>query len=163
MSKGVNSYEELARKFNVTRSTIYRRVNNLEKKKVITSKTRVTLDYKKLDIAVLQFGLNVSNTKMEKVIELLKEQEFVKMIWRTYGTYDLAMILFCNKGEEGKKIYEMKDILEKLNINSFGISVGTDWVKMDISPFSSDNPKGALTDVSSIKRESELEILTLEQ
>lgn len=96
---------------------------------------RVVVNFEKLDLVVVQFGLNVSNANMEKVINLLADHKCVKMIWRTFGAYNLAVIMFCEKGDEGKLIYEMKDILEKLSVNTFEVAVGFAWEKMDMSPF----------------------------
>lgn len=135
MSKGVNSYEELARKCRVTRSTIYRRINIMEKNNIVMNQIRMAVNFEKLDLVVVLLGLNVTNENMEKVIGILMEHECVKMIWRTFGAYNLSVIIFCGKGDEGKRIYEMRDIFEKLHVNSFEVAVGFGWEKMDMTPF----------------------------
>jgi len=45
------------------------------------------------------------------------------------------MILFCSKGDEGKTIFKMREILEKLNAVSFQTCVGFSWEKLDLTPF----------------------------
>jgi len=135
MSKGINSYEELAKKCHVTRSTVYRRISNMEKSNIVTHQLRVAVNFEKLDLVVVQFGLKVSNANMERVIDSLMDYKCVKMIWRTFGAYNLAVIMFCGKGDEGKRIYEMRDIFEKLQVDSFEVAVGFAWEKMDMTPF----------------------------
>jgi len=135
MSQGINSYEELARKCNATRSTIYRRLASLEKNKIITRKIRVGVDFEKLNLIAVQIGINVPHAHEEKTIETLKKYSETKIIWRTYGACNLVVVLFCNKGEEGKTIFKIREILENLNILSFQMCVGFSWEKLDLTPF----------------------------
>jgi DNA-binding Lrp family transcriptional regulator len=135
MSKGVSSYEELARDCNVTRSTIYRRIANLEKEKIITRQTHVGVDFEKLNIVAVDLRISVSRLDEERTVETLKKYEEIKIVWRTYGACNLAVILFCNKGDEGKTISKMREILENLNVISFEFCVGYSWEKLDLTPF----------------------------
>ena len=135
MGRGINSYEGLAKKCNVTRSTIYRRVTKLEEMKVITRQTRVILDFEKLDRIALAVGINVAQKDEQKVIDALKECDDVKMMWRTYGSHNLILITFCNKGDEGNKINKLRAILEEFTVKSLDICVGFGWEKMDMTPF----------------------------
>lgn len=135
MGKGINSYEALAQKCNVTRSTIYRRVNRLEEIKVITRQTRVILDFEKLGRIAVAVGINVAQKDEQKVIDALKKREEVKMMWRTYGAHNLILILICSKGDEGNKINKLRALLEEFTVKSVDICVGFGWEKMDITPF----------------------------
>ena len=135
MSQGINSYEELARKCNVTRSTIYRRLANLEKTRIVTRRLHVGLDFQKLNLIAVQIGINVAHAQEDKTIEALKKYSEIKIIWRTYGTCNLVAVLFCSKGDEGKTIFKMREILENLNIVSFQMCVGFSWEKLDLTPF----------------------------
>jgi len=135
MGSGINSYEGLAKKCNVTRSTIYRRVTKLEEMKVITRQTRVILDFEKLNCIALAVGINVAQKDEQKVIDALKKCDDIKMIWRTYGSHNLILLTFCGKGDEGNKINKLRALLEEFNVKSIDICVGFGWEKMDMTPF----------------------------
>ena len=135
MAKGVGSYAELARNCRVTRSTVYRRVTDLEKMGVITRQIRVGLDYEKLGRVAVHFGINVECKDEEKTIDELKKLEDVKMLWRTYGAHNLVAIVFCDKGNEGNTIDRMREVFERLNVKSFEVCVGFNWEKINMTPF----------------------------
>ena len=135
MSKGIGSYEELARSCNVTRSTIYRRISNLEKARIITRQLHVGIDYERLNLIAVQIGINVAHTDEERIIDALKKYSEIKMMWRTYGPCNLVVVLFCDKGDTGKTIFKMSEMLEKLNAVSFQMCVGFSWEKLDLAPF----------------------------
>ena len=135
MGRGINSYEALAQKCNVTRSTIYRRVAKLEETKVITRKTRVVPDFEKLNRIALAVGISVAQKDEQKIIDALKKSDDIKMMWRTYGAHNLILITFCNKGDEGNKIDKLRALLEEYPVKSIDICVGFGWEKMDLTPF----------------------------
>jgi DNA-binding Lrp family transcriptional regulator len=135
MGKGINSYDSLAQKCNVTRSTIYRRVTKLEETKVISRQTRVVPDFEKLNRIALAMGISVAQKDEQKIIDALKKSEDIKMMWRTYGAHNLILITFCNKGDEGNKINKLRAILEEYPVKSIDICVGFGWEKMDLTPF----------------------------
>lgn len=135
MAKGIGSYEALAQRCGVTRSTVYRRVVNLEKEKVITRQIRIALDFEKLRRVVINFGINVEPKNEERAVATLIKLANVKMLWRTYGAHNLVLIVFCDKGEEGKVIDELRHIFEELNVTSFESCVGFSWEKNDMTPF----------------------------
>jgi len=135
MAKGIGSYEALAQRCGVTRSTVYRRVVNLEKEKVITRQIRIALDFEKLRRVVINFGINVEPKNEERAVATLIKLAKVKMLWRTYGAHNLVLIVFCDKGEEGKVIDELRHIFEELNVTSFESCVGFSWEKNDMTPF----------------------------
>ncbi|MBN1244475.1 Lrp/AsnC family transcriptional regulator [Candidatus Bathyarchaeota archaeon] len=135
MGRGINSYDALAQKCNVTRSTIYRRVNRLEETKIITRQTRVVPNFEKLNRIALAVGINVSQKNEQEVIDALKKCEDIKMMWRTYGAHNLILITFCGKVDEGNKINKLRAILEGFTVKSFDVCVGFGWEKMDMTPF----------------------------
>jgi DNA-binding Lrp family transcriptional regulator len=135
MGKGINSYEALAQKCNVTRSTIYRRINRLEEMQVITRQTRVVLDFEKLDRIAVAVGINVAQKDEQNVIDALKACAEVKMMWRTYGAHNLILVIICSKGDEGNKINKLRALLEEFTVKSVDMCVGFDWEKMDMTPF----------------------------
>jgi len=135
MSKGINSYEDLAHECNVTRSTIYRRVASLEKRGLIRRITRSVVDYEKLGIVTLCFAFKISQSNQKRAFAALKSSKKVKLLWRTFGDYNAIFVAFCNKGEEGESIGELKTILEKCGATDINTSVGFIWEKIDFSPF----------------------------
>ena len=135
MGKGINSYEALAQKCNVTRSTIYRRINRLEEMQVITRQTRVVLDFEKLDRIAVAVGINVAQKDEQNVIDALKACAEVKMMWRTYGAHNLILVIICGKGDEGNKINKLRALLEEFTVKSVDMCVGFGWEKMDMTPF----------------------------
>jgi len=135
MSKGVSSYEDLARKCSVTRSTIYRRVSHLENSRVITHLLRVALDFEKLNRVALSIAIDIAHADEEKAIEMLKKCEDTKFIWRTYGAHNIVLITFCERGEEGIVINRIREILEPLSVRLIETCIGFTWEKIDTSPF----------------------------
>jgi len=135
MANGINSYEELAKKFGVTRSTVYRRVMNLEKTKVVQRRIRFILDFEKLGLIVVAFGINITAKHEEEAVDALKKLSRVKMIWRTYGAHNIRAVAFCNKGEEGELINRVRHVLDDLGVINFEICVGYSWDKNDVTPF----------------------------
>ena len=135
MGRGINSYEALAQKCNVTRSTIYRRVAKLEETKVITRQTRVVPDFEKLNRIALAVGISVAQKDEQEIIDALKKSDDIKMMWRTYGAHNLILITFCSKGDEGNKIDKLRALLEEYPVKSIDICVGFGWEKMDLTPF----------------------------
>ena len=136
MSKGINSYDELAHNLNINRSTVYRRVRALERNNMITFQTRVCLNFAKLNLVAILVGANISNINAKKVVTFLSAYPCVKMIWQSFGAYNLFAIIFCEKGDEGNKILEIRKMVEEFRVESFDISVGFRWEKMDLTPFS---------------------------
>jgi DNA-binding Lrp family transcriptional regulator len=135
MTKGIKSYEELAQNCGVTRSTVYRRITNLEKKKIITHQIRIALDFEKLGLMAINFGISIEPKHEEEVVDALKKLAFVKMVWRTYGAHDIEAIAFCDRGEEGETVCRMRQVLGKFNVTHFETCVGYSWDKNDTTPF----------------------------
>ncbi len=113
MSNGINSHEDLAHKCNVTRSTIYRRVASLEKRGFIRRITRSVVDYAKLGIVTICFAFKINQSNQKRAFAALQSHRRVKMLWRAFGDHNAIFVAFCNKGEEGQIIGELKTILEK--------------------------------------------------
>jgi len=104
ISIGANSYDELAKLCNVTRSTVYRRIRKLEKAKVILHKVKFAVDITKLNITPLAVGINVAQSDEDRAIALLKNCPKISFLWRTYGAHNIALIALCKRGEEGQLI-----------------------------------------------------------
>jgi len=134
---GVYSYEELAKLCNASRNTIYRRISKLEKMGVVTRKIMAFPDFEKLNLSAVIIGMNVSPKHLDKLVNFLKKQHQVKFLWKTYGTHDLVLSIICDKGDVGTCIYNLKNALEKLEIEPVKLdsSTSVSWEKIDLSPY----------------------------
>jgi len=136
-SRGVYSYSELAEKCGVGRNTIYRRVNRLEAEDVIDKKVRAIPNFTKLNLSAICVMMDIAQSEASKVIGFLKNQAQVKLLWRTFGAYNLTTVIICSKGEEGRCISNLREILEKMKVtvNKFEASISFTWEKIDFAPF----------------------------
>lgn len=137
LSQGVYSYSELAEKCGAGRNTIYRRVNRLEGSGIIDRKFRAIFNFTKLNLSAICVMMDIAQSEVDRVINFLGRQSQVKFLWRTFGTYNITTVILCNKGEEGKCISTLREVLEKMRIdlNKFEASVSYIWEKIDLSPF----------------------------
>ncbi|MCW3999233.1 MAG: AsnC family transcriptional regulator [Candidatus Bathyarchaeota archaeon] len=135
LSIGTSSYEELARQCNVTRNTIYRRIAALEKNGIIKNILRCTVDLSKINLTAIMIGITIPQFNLEQAKNRLAANRNVKWLWKTYGTHNLTLVAFCDKGNEGETIQNIKGTLEELNAEQVCISVGFAWEKMSYSPF----------------------------
>ncbi len=111
----------------------------LEKNGIIQKITRTAINYEKLDITTIHVGLNVLQQNQQEVLELLRAQNNIKHLYKTYGTHNIIVIAHCNKGKEGQTINRIKAIAEKFNVTKLAISVCFSWEKMDHTPFITEN------------------------
>ena len=135
MSRGMYSYDELAEKLQVTRSTIYRRISRLEEMHIISRQIMGVPDYSQLGLSAIVIGLNIAHEDAAAAADLLVRQDNVKLVWTTYGKHDLIVILVCEKGCEGQAIFDFRKKLAKLRVAVFDISIGFNWNKIDLSPY----------------------------
>jgi DNA-binding Lrp family transcriptional regulator len=113
LSIGANSYDELAKLCNVTRSTVYRRIRKLEKEKIIVHKMKFAVDITKLDITPLAVGINIANRDEEQAIQVLKDLPEISYLWRTYGAHNIALLAMCKKGRRRTINPRHKEIASK--------------------------------------------------
>jgi DNA-binding Lrp family transcriptional regulator len=135
LSVGISSYEDLARECKVTRNTVYRRMNILEKNGVIQKITRCVPNYEKLGVVAVFVAAEIAAADQKKALASIKADAGIKLLWRAYGNHNIVSIAFCNKGEEGQTIHRIKSILEGLNATKIKASVGYVWEKIDLTPF----------------------------
>lgn len=135
--QGIYSYADLAKTCNVTRGTIYRRINRLEKMHVISRKIAAIPNFEMLNLSSICIGINIAQEHEDKAIDLLRNLSQVKFIWKTYGTHNIVAIVACNKGEEGEFILKLREMLAKMKIEHQppAVSIGFNWQKVDIAPF----------------------------
>jgi DNA-binding Lrp family transcriptional regulator len=136
-SKGVFSYSELAKKMKVGRNTIYRRIERLEKENFIDMKMRALPNFTKLGLSAICVLMDIAQSQVSRVVGFLQRQFQVKLLWRTFGAYNITVVIICVKGEEGNCITTLRESLEKMKVelNSFEVSISYTWEKMDFSPY----------------------------
>jgi len=135
MCSGTHSYDDLAKTVNVTRGTVYRRIEKLEKNGIIEKKIMAIPNYCNLNQSAICIGMEVAYDDQEKVIESLRQLQHIKLLWKCYGAHNIVAILVCEKGSEGETITNLRQLLSKLHTSDYHISVGFEWEKVDISPF----------------------------
>lgn len=135
LSIGTGSYEELARLCNVTRNTVYRRIAALENKGIIKNTIGCVINLDQLDISPVCIEARIAQSEQGNALNLLASHLNVRLLWRTYGDYDLHLVAFCQKGNEGQTIQGLRALLEKLNATHICASIGFVWKKMDLTPF----------------------------
>lgn len=132
---GIHSYDDLAKTLNVTRGTIYRRIEKLEKNNFIEKKIMAIPNYKVLNLSSIIIGMEVAYDDTEKVTEALKQLPQIKLLWKCYGVHNIIAVMNCEKGSEGETITNLRQLLSKLRIDSVHVSVGFEWDKVEISPY----------------------------
>ena len=134
---GIYSYGELAKLCNAGRNTVYRRIDKLEKMRIITKRISAFPNFEKLNLSAVIIGINVGTEDVEKTITFLKEQHQVKFLWKTYGTHDIIFTVVCDKADVGTCIYNLRNALHELEIkvDSFDTSASVTWEKIDVTPY----------------------------
>jgi len=132
---GIHSYDDLAKTLNVTRGTVYRRMEKLEKNNVIEKKIMAIPNFKALNLSAIILGMELAYDDTEEVTEALMKLSHTKLFWKCYGAHNLIAILNCEKGSEGETITNLRQLLSKLRISSVTVSVGFEWEKVEISPY----------------------------
>jgi len=134
--RGVYSYGELGELCGVARSTIYRRIDKLEKDGLIKRRIMALPNFEKLGLSAVIIGMDAHLTELDKIVHFLKSQNQIKLLWKTYGTHDIVFTILCNKNDVGKSIQELKKALAKLDImpQKIDVSVSLSWEKMHLTP-----------------------------
>ena len=132
---GIHSYDDLAKTLNVTRGTVYRRIEKLEKNNIIEKKIMAIPNFKVLNLSAICIGMQVAYEDTEKVTEALKQLPHIKLLWKCYGAHNIVAILACEKGCEGITITDLRELLSQFRTGGYHISIGFEWEKTDISPY----------------------------
>ncbi len=135
LSGGISSYEDLARKCDVTRNTVYRRIASLENRGVIRNTLRCNVNMDQLDIIPICISIQVHEKEVNRALKLLGANKSVRLLWRTYGGHNIILVAFAAKGEEGDIIQKIRSTLEDFDEAEADVSVGFVWEKTDFSPF----------------------------
>lgn len=137
ISKGIANYSNLAEKCGVGVATIFRHINRLEADGFIDKKVKAIPNFTKLNLSAIGVMMDIPQSEVEKVINFLKKQSQVKLLWKTFGAYNITTVIICKKGEEGMCISKMREVLEKMRVkpNKFEAAISYSWEKIDFSPF----------------------------
>jgi len=129
---GIYSYNDLANRCGVGRSTIYRRIERLEESGVITKMVMAIPDFTSLGLSAISIVMDINHKDKDRVIEFLKHSPKVKFLWRSYGGFNVTAVIICDKGEDN-----IRHHLEEMDINikRFESAVSFVWEKVDLSPY----------------------------
>jgi len=132
---GIYSYDDLAKTLNVTRSTIYRRIEKMEKGNVITKKIMAVPNFQNLGLFAILVAITAAYDDVSLCIEHLKALPNTKLLYRCYGAHQAYANLVCEKGDEGRIIESIQMALKDQKTISYNISVGFRLEKIDFAPF----------------------------
>lgn len=135
LGSGIHSYDDLAKTCKVTRGTIYRRIEKLERMQAITKRIMAIPNFQNLNLSAICIGMNVAFEDVERITETIKTIPDVKFLWRTYGQYQIIVIIVCETGCEGRTISKLHNDLSKFKIDDFHISIGYRFEKIEFSPY----------------------------
>ncbi len=86
------SYRQIAKKLNVSTSTVSKRIKKLQESKIINSFIPL-IDANALNLVMYAIGLKVKpGSSPKEVAELIKPLAYVSHIFITAGTYDLIVV-----------------------------------------------------------------------
>ncbi len=132
---GIYSYDDLAKKLGVTRSTIYRRIENLEKEKLITKKIMAVPNFENLNLTAILVAVTAAYDEVSQCIQHLKELPNTNLLYRCYGAHQAYAHLICQKGDEAQVIEKIQIALKDQKTVVYTISVGFRLEKIDFAPF----------------------------
>ena len=133
------SYSELADELGISRNTAYRRVKKLKeagaiKEDFITNTSVDVLEFEKMGMTTLTLALGFEIDSLEEATGFLEEREEVKMLFETYGEYDVIAILFGLEGNERKLVSNLRQGLEEEGIGLERLEVfPTSLKKLDLT------------------------------
>jgi DNA-binding Lrp family transcriptional regulator len=132
---GIHSYDDLAKMLKVTRNTVYRRTDKLEKMHVIRKRVMAIPEFRNLNLSATIVGFHVAYNDMDKVVEAIKTMSQLRLLWRAFGAHSVVAVLNCEKGNEGKTITELHKTLSEFRTTQYHISIGFQWEKVEIPPY----------------------------
>ena len=132
---GIYSYDDMAKTLNVTRSTIYRRIEGLEKENFITKKIMAIPNFERLNLFAILVAITGAYDDVSQCIQHLKELPNTNLLYRCYGAHQAYAHLICQKGDEGPVIESIQMALKDQKSISYSISVGFRLEKLDFAPF----------------------------
>lgn len=126
------NYRQLAEYLNTTRQRVSRRLERLEREGIIKKYTIIP-DFDRLGYIYVILGITLTpGTSLDKQIEILKNDEDVKVIERAIGAHNLVVHLLVPKDmkEVEKKITEITGRLK--NVEKVDVTFITEVVKFEL-------------------------------
>jgi len=105
MRNGRIKKTELAKMLKVTETAVRKRIEKLEKNKVILG-YRAVVDFKKLGIFSSLTGIDVEPEHIWKVVERLKEMENVNSVYLTSGDHILMVEVVTESLDTMRRLHE---------------------------------------------------------
>ncbi len=133
--KGFKSYQDIADDLDVSRNTVYRRVNRLKDEKILKEEVHAIPDLSELGLTTIIIGLSLNMNNLEKAIDLFNKESNVKAIWETYGKHDLISIIISEKEKVGENIRNIKKKFQesKVKVKDFDVSTAISCEKLDLN------------------------------
>lgn len=106
------TYKHMAKEAGVSEATVKNRIDKLQEEGII-KKFTIIMDYHKLGRAIKAFiGLKVQPTKLSKIVEVIKKNSDVHVLYRTSGEVDLLIEVIFEQMEDLNKFLETELALE---------------------------------------------------
>ena len=134
--RGENSYQDIGKQVGISRKTVSRRIQKLKEDGIIEKKNITLPNFEKLGYSAIVVGMNVGIDNLDKSVNILKNIPNIKLLWKTYGEYDIVAVLLCEKKDTGDCIAELKELLadKDIELREINVSPSSSWEKMDLTP-----------------------------
>jgi DNA-binding Lrp family transcriptional regulator len=132
---GIYSYDDLAKTLGVTRSTIYRRIGDMEKRNIINRKIMAIPNFELLNLCSIIVGITAAYDDAAQCIQHFKTLPNTMLLHTCYGTHQVLANIICQKGDEGQVIESIQKALKDQKTISYHISVGFKWETVNFAPF----------------------------
>ena len=138
ISKGANSYSDISDKMEVSRSTVYRRIRQLEEKDILKNRLVAIPNFQKLGFSAMAVGITVDIEDIEKAIKYLKNDSRFKVVLRTYGEHDIFAFFLTADPKDKTTPIKIQKIQKKMKNKNIRIeSMDTleviEWEKIDLT------------------------------
>lgn len=136
--KGANSYSDISDKMEVSRSTVYRRIRQLEEKDILKNTLVAIPNFQKLGFSAMAIGVTVDIEDIEKAIKYLKNDSRFKVVLRTYGEHDIFAFFLTPDPKDKTTPIKIQKIQKKMKNKNIRIeSMDTleviEWEKIDLT------------------------------
>nr|AGF93048.1 hypothetical protein FLSS-8_0018 [uncultured organism] len=133
--QGFKSYQDIADDLDVSRNTVYRRVNRLRDENILREEVHALPDLSELGLTTIIIGLSLNMNNLEKAIDLFNKESNVKAIWETYGKHDLISIIISEKEKVGENIRNIKKKFQEseVKVKDFDVSTAISCEKLDLN------------------------------